>query len=262
VSQGHILVERTGAAAWVTISNPDKRNAMSLDMWRELDAAVATLETDPGLRVIVLRGAGGKAFVSGADISEFGTLRVSSEVARAYDAAGRQAMNRLRAVAVPTVAMIEGFCLGGGVLIALCCDLRYAASDAVFSIPAARVGLGYDWWAVKDLLDGVGPSVAKEMLFVANTYYAEAARSVGLINRVIESEWLLGEVTEIVARIASNAPLTIRAAKQTIAELVKIGGQPDTDLCDRLTAQCLDSEDYREGHEAFLQKRTPRFEGK
>lgn len=259
---GAILVERQDAAAFVTISNPEKFNAMSTAMWRALDEALAGLAGDPTLRVLVLRGAGGKAFASGADISEFPDLRNSAQVARDYDALAGRALNRLRSFPTPAIALIEGLCIGGGVLIALACDLRYAAEDASFSIPAARVGLGYDWPATKDLIDAIGGPAAKEMLFLARSYRAEEAQAMGLINRAVAQEALNGVVADAVRRIEANAPLTIRAAKGIVAELLRSGPETDLALCDELTARCSDSADYAEGYAAFLEKRTPRFQGR
>jgi enoyl-CoA hydratase len=260
---GTILVERQPpAAASITISNPEKFNAMSTAMWRELDEALADLADDPELRVLWLRGSGGRAFASGADISEFPDLRNSAAVARDYDALAGRALARRRTFPTPVVALIEGLCIGGGLLIALACDLRYAAADATFSIPAGRVGLGYDWPATKDLVDAIGGPAAKEMLYLARSYTGVEAQTMGLINWASPADTLGEVVADALRRIQANAPLTIRAAKGIVTELLEPGAEVDLAHCNALSDRCSDSADYAEGYAAFLEKRKPRFHGR
>ncbi|MFT4116074.1 enoyl-CoA hydratase [Bradyrhizobium sp.] len=260
MSEGRIEVARDGAIGWVTFSNPKKYNAVSFEMWQSLPMLMARLVDDPEVRVIVLRGAGEKAFISGADISQFESRRSATADLAAYDDAAKSANQAILSCPKPTVAMIQGYCLGGGVGVALCCDLRYAAVNARFSVPAARLGLGYAYDGIKQLVALVGPSFAKEIFFSARQFTAEEACSMGLVNRIFPSDELSSSVTELALEMAGNAPMTIHAAKLAVDLAVTEVG--DIETVDRAVAACFASDDYREGRRAFVEKRLPRFEGK
>ncbi|WP_197277805.1 enoyl-CoA hydratase [Novosphingobium sp. KN65.2] len=262
MSDDKLLVEREGPLAWITFNNPAKHNAISLDMWRALGRALEGIAQDREVRCILLRGAGERAFVSGADISEFAGQRRSPKDVAAYDEAADHALGLLQSTPQPSVAMISGYCFGGGVAIALSCDIRIAGSDALFSVPAARLGLGYGWLGTRKLLDVVGPAWAADMLFSARRYGATEALAMGLITQFHPVAELQAQVGAYASTIAENAPLTIQAAKTIIKELSRPSGNADLALCDRLVAECFASEDYAEGAQAFAAKRKPRFVGR
>src|SRR5262249_8465684 len=186
---------------WIVFDHPERRNAISVEMWRQIPLAVAELEEDPGVRVVILRGEGETAFVAGADISEFGDRR-GAATATNYDADGARAFGAIGNLGKPVLAMIRGYCVGGGVAIALCADLRYAADDAVFAIPAAQLGVGYHASGIEMLQNLVGPSRAKEIFFTARRYSAADALAMGLVNAVIPTADLLTRVRETALRIA------------------------------------------------------------
>jgi enoyl-CoA hydratase len=229
-------------------------------MWAAIPAAVAELDGDSEVRVIVLRGAGDVAFVSGADISEFKESR-NAERAAEYAALTGRAFAALTESAKPVVAMIHGFCVGGGTAIALHADLRYAAEDAQFGIPAAKLGLGYEAEGIEHLSQLVGPSTAAEMLFTARRYEANEALRVGLVNNVLPKAELEPFVRDVAATIAANAPLTLSSAKLVLRELGRSPETRDAKLVEESIRICLASADYREGVQAFLEKRPPKFRG-
>jgi enoyl-CoA hydratase len=258
-----LLLEKDPPIAWVIFNQPEKRNAVSLEMWERMPALVKEIEADPELRVVVLRGAGDRAFVSGADISQFKERRRNQADQEEYariSGHGHQALARLEK---PLLAMIHGYCVGGGVAVALTADLRIAADDARFGIPAARLGLGYNWPGVEKLMALVGPSTAKEIFFTARTdFSAEDALRWGLVNRVVPKAELETFTREYARRIGENAPLTVRTAKQTVGEMLRPAADRDLGKLDRMVAECFDSQDYQEGVAAFSEKRRPRFQGR
>jgi len=232
---------------------------MSLDMWRGAATVLETFECDRAVRVIVLTGAGGKAFVSGADISKFEDERATLEAVAEYNAAVDRFSTTLLSGTKPTIAMIRGFCLGGGVAIAVCCDLRIANDTARFAVPAAKLGLGYGYENVRRIVDLVGPQFATEMLLTARQFDAAEVVRAGLINRVVPDADIDRTVRELAETIAGNAPLTIQAVKRIMRELRS--ERPDVDACDALVKKCFESADYREGRQAFMEKRKPEFRG-
>ncbi len=257
-----ILAEARDGIGWITFNQPQKRNAMSLDMWTGLGIAAEAFERQADVRTVVLRGAGGNAFVSGADISEFDQHRADATQKKGYDEIAARGHAGLAALSKPIIAMIEGFCVGGGLAIALAADVRFAASNARFSIPAARLGLGYDYRGVAALARLVGPSAAKDILFSARFLESDEALRLGLVNFVVDSQTLEAQVTRYAARLATNAPLTVRAAKAAVQLFERYSDTADSAVVAALVAQCFDSDDYREGRQAFLAKRPPAFQGR
>ena len=257
-----MIAEKEGAIGWITFNNPARHNAVSTDMWQALFDIVSDYGADDAIRVIVLRGAGDKAFVSGADISEFEHKRSSPETTQAYHALSHKASTALMNVNKPTIAMVRGYCIGGGVSVALSCDIRLAAEGATFGVPAARLGLGYEYEGVRKLMDVVGPAFAKEIFFTARQFTANEALAMGLVNRVLPAGELEAFVREYAAAIAANAPLTVDSIKTIVAQALKDESQRDADLCQQVVDRCFGSADYIEGRQAFMEKRKPRFIGR
>ncbi len=256
------IAQKDGAIGWITFDNQPRRNAMSLAMWQGLHDAVTAFAADPEVRVIVLRGAGDKAFVSGADISEFDEKRSSEETVRSYDAVAHAATEALTDVNKPTIAMIRGYCVGGGVSIALSCDMRIAAEGSVFAVPAAKLGLGYGFEGVRKLVDVVGPSFAREIFYTARQFSAQEAVTMGLVNRLVPVDGLESYVRDYAATIAANAPLTVASIKTLVAQALKDESGRDPQLCRDVVARCFASADYVEGRTAFMEKRKPKFMGR
>ncbi len=257
-----IIAKKDGAIGRITFNNPERRNAISLEMWQAMPVIVEDMAADDAIRVIVVNGAGGRAFASGADISGFEKQRSSKDAIAEYGAAVSTATTALSTVEKPTIAMIEGYCIGGGLLVALCCDIRIVSDDSLFGIPAARLGLGYKFDSVRPLVDLIGPTYAKEILFTARQFDADEARQMGLVNRVLPRAALAGYMEDYAATIAANAPLTLLAVKKTIDEVLKDPDARDLALCQALTDACFDSADYTEGRRAFMEKRKPDFVGR
>jgi enoyl-CoA hydratase len=256
-----MIAEIDGAIGWIIFNNPTRRNAVSLEMWQAIPLIMDRFEHDAAVRVIVLRGAGDKAFVAGADISEFEQARASDAAVAGYERVVTEAGERIAACVKPTMAMVHGFCVGGGVGLAVDCDLRLAADSASFAVPAARLGLGYGMAGVKRLMDLVGPANTKEIFLTARRFSAAEAQAMGLVNRVLPQAELEGYVRSYCDMIAANAPLTIKAVKQAVTELARSSSEADADLVERLVQACFRSQDYVEGRRAFMEKRKPVFRG-
>lgn len=257
-----LRVAKNGAIATLTLNQPEKRNAISFEMWKTLPRILADLEGDAAIRVVIVRGEGGQAFSAGNDISEFEEKRSGTAAIAEYNAVSRHALESLGAFPKPTIAMIEGYCIGGGIEIALLCDLQIAAEGSQFAVPAAKLGLGYRYHDIRLLVDAVGASATKEMLFTGRLFSAEEALAMGLVRRVVPAQSLTTTVEDLARSIAENAPLTVKAAKLMAAQAIRDPGVADRALCDRLVDACHASEDYAEGRLAFREKRKPRFTGR
>ena len=256
-----MLAHRDGGIGWISFNNPARRNAVSVAMWQALGEILDDFASDDSIRVIVLRGTGGKAFVSGADISEFEKHRSTPETTEAYRQIAQSATKKLQNIGKPTIAMIEGYCIGGGVSVAISCDLRIAADNARFGVPAAKLGLGYEAEGIRKLVDLVGPAHAREIFYTARQYPAAEALAMGLVNRLVESAELENFVRDYAGAMAANAPLTVGSIKTIIGELLKDPDQRDEQLCQQVVDECFASQDYIEGRRAFLEKRPPAFTG-
>jgi len=259
---GKIISRKDGNVGYLIFSNPDKRNAMSLEMWEGCSQQLAIYAKDPEVRVVVLAGAGDKAFIAGADISRFGEERSSDAGVARYNEVVERAYASVHEFPKPTIAMIRGFAVGGGMGIASCCDIRICSEDAKFAVPAAKLGLGYGYPGVKRLMDVVGPSFTKEIFYTARLFDANEARTMGLANRVVGNDELETYVKDYAATIAANAPLTVDSISFIVGEALKDESQRDMKRCDDLVQQCFKSVDYEEGRNAFMEKRKPVFKGR
>ena len=246
---------------WMIFNNPERHNAISLEMWEAALEIMAGFGADPAVRVMVLTGAGGKAFASGADISKFKDERQEAEALAHYQATTQKAYSAIQGMALPTIAMIRGYCIGGGTAAAVCCDIRICTENAKFGVPAAKLGLGYGMQRAQPLVDLVGPAYAKEMFFTGRQFDAREAERMGLVNRVVADDQLETTVQEMARTIADNAPLTVRAAKLVVGELLKDAHDRDVAATERAVDACFKSNDYKEGQAAFAEKRKPRFTG-
>jgi len=256
-----LLSRKEASVGTIIFNNPERHNAVSLDMWEATKHALDRFAADSEVRVAVLTGAGGKAFVSGADISKFESERASLAAARAYNTTTEAVFSGIHEFPKPTIAKIRGYCIGGGVGLASCCDLRICSDDSRFAVPAAKLGLGYAYAGVKRLVDIVGASFAKEIFFTARQFDAHEALGMGLVNRVVPAAELDNAVQNITDMICANAPLTIKAVKYAVAETLKDESKRNVARANELVEQCFASRDYAEGRAAFMEKRKPVFSG-
>ena len=259
---GTMISRQEGPIGYLIFNNPKRHNAVSLEMWQAVSAILSDFARDPAVRVVVLTGAGEKAFVAGADISRFEQERSDQDAIAHYNAVTEQTFADLEGFAKPTIAMIRGYCIGGGLALALGCDLRVCSDNSRFALPAAKLGLGYPFHGLKKLVDVVGPSFAKEIFYTARQFEAEEARVMGLVNRVVKADELHAYVQKYADTIGENAPMTIATAKFTIGEVVKDESKRDIAKCAAMVRQCFESQDYIEGRRAFMEKRKPVFQGK
>ncbi len=256
-----LLVEQDGPIAWLTVNRPSAHNALNRAVWRDLAAAMDALEESTATRVIVVRGAGDEAFISGADIREFDAVRGDAAAARAYDELSEATWKSIETVSKPVIAMVNGLCYGGGVSIAASCDLRFASANARFAIPALRLGLSYPLAAIERLVRIVGAGAASDLLLTGRVIGADEAREIGLIHRVAPDDQLESLVREVAGQMADGAPLTLTAHKLAIRQAVEARADRDGDALQATLRRCFDSEDYREGVRAFVEKRPAKFRG-
>jgi enoyl-CoA hydratase len=259
---GKMLAAKDDGVGLITFNQPEKRNAMSLEMWQGLGEILDEFAADDTVRAVVLTGAGTKAFVSGADISQFEKNRANANAQQEYDRLTSGGRAKFQNFPKPTIARIRGFCLGGGLAIAMSADLRIAAADSQFGIPAAKLSIAYAPESVKRLINLVGPAHARMILYSARRIDAAEAERIGLINKMVPDEDLNEYVFDLARTIADNAPLSIMASKVTINELLKDESKRDTEAMARMMQICFDSADYKEGRTAFMEKRAPRWQGK
>ena len=257
-----MLVEKEGAIGRMVFNNPEKLNAVSLEMWEAAERILDDLMSDRDIRVIVVTGAGGKAFVSGADISKFEDERATAAAVARYSEVTARVFDALQEACKPTIAMVNGYCIGGGLALAVCCDLRICSDKSRFAYPAARLGVGEGFRDLRGLVDVVGPAFAKEIFFTARQFSASEAAAMGLVNRVVPEADIEAAVNDYAATIAGNAPLTVISIKRIVGEIVKDAEDRDLELCDRLVKECFESQDYIEGRRAFMEKRKAVFAGR
>jgi len=256
-----MLSRKEGKVGYLTFNNPERHNAVSLEMWEAASGFLEDFKKDNNIRVVVVTGAGGKAFISGADISKFEKERSTQEGVDRYNAAVDHANNAFYTFPKPTIAMIRGYCIGGGVGLALCCDMRICTDGSKFAVPAAKLGLGYRYDGLKKLVDLVGPSFAKEIFYTARQFTAAEAQVMGLVNRVVPDAELEGYVKDYAETIAANAPLTVDSVKYIVGQAVADESKRNLKKCDELVQACFASNDYKEGRKAFMEKRKPAFTG-
>ena len=256
-----MLARREGRVGYLVFNNPERHNAVSFEMWQAAREILDDFAMDEGVRVVVLTGAGGKAFVSGADISKFEDERATQEAVARYNAMTDQVYARVHGFPKPTIAMIRGFCIGGGLNLAVCCDIRICTENARFALPAAKLGLGYGYAGLKRFVDAIGPAFTKDIFFSARQYDAAEAGRMGLVNRVLPDDQLEGYVREHADMIAANAPLTVNSVKFIVGEALKNESERDLAECAKRVQACFASRDYVEGRTAFMEKRKPAFTG-
>ncbi|NNG04666.1 MAG: enoyl-CoA hydratase [Inquilinus sp.] len=259
---GKILAHRDGFAGHVVFNNPERHNAVSLEMWDAAEQALSTFASDDRVRVVILSGAGGKAFVSGADISKFEKERGSKDATEHYNARLKVVYDTIEKYPKPTIAMIDGHCIGGGLNLAACCDLRLCSAKSRFAMPAAKLALGYPYDAIRRLINAVGAAAAKQLMFTAKSFDADTALRLGLVQEVADDA-LEARVGALAETIAGNAPLTIKAMKFISTQVLEPDpAKRDLSRCDELVGACFASEDYVEGRQAFMEKRKPQFQGR
>ena len=256
-----MLSRKEGKVGIMTFNNPEKHNAVSFEMWAKAETILADFLADPEIRVVVLTGAGGKAFVSGADISKFADERQSEEAVQRYNALVERLYSHIYAFPKPTIAMIRGHCIGGGLNLAICCDIRIATEGSRFSLPAAKLGLGYGYPGLRRYSETIGTPVTKEIFFTARQYNAADAHARGMVHQVVADDDLEKTVMDFAETIAGNAPLTIATIKASLNEAHKDADKRDLRKVEEMVKACFASSDYVEGRKAFLEKRKPVFTG-
>jgi enoyl-CoA hydratase/carnithine racemase len=257
-----MLARKEGRVGYLIFNNPERHNAVSLDMWESAGKILHQFADDDEVRCVVVTGAGGKAFVSGADISKFGDERATEAAIARYNVAVEESNSAFQNFPKPTIAMIRGYCIGGGVGLAICCDMRICTTTSRFAVPAAKLGLGYSYHGLKRLVDLVGPAFAKEVFFTARQFSAQEALEMGLVNRALPDAELDAYVQNYAEMIAGNAPLTVGSVKEIVGQVLKPESERNLQHCDDLVMKCFASRDYTEGRTAFMEKRKPVFTGK
>jgi enoyl-CoA hydratase len=262
MSAGKLTVEKRGAVGWIVFDQPQKKNAINAAMWRGIPEAMARFDADPDVRCVAFRGAGTEAFAAGADISEFEKVRSHNAAVNEYDGLLDRVLHSIQDSRKPSVALIHGFCMGGGLEVALACDLRYCGTSAQFAIPAAKLGIAYNVEGHKRLLETVGHARAREIMFLGRRYPAAEALAMGLVHRVLPDAELEAYVDGVISTLVANAPLAIANSKTILEEYVKSAGSADAARMHEAMEHCAASEDYEEGRRAFMEKRKPRFRGR
>ena len=258
----NLIVEKRGGVGWIVFNQPAKRNAINGAMWRGIPVAMQRFEADPAVRCVAFRGSGTEAFAAGADISEFEKIRSQRSTVAKYDGLLDQVLHAIQDSRKPSLAMIHGYCLGGGLEVALACDLRYSGESGQFGIPAAKLGLAYNVEGHKRLLETVGHARAREIMLLGRRYDARQALAMGLVHEIHPDNELEAFVDRVIGVLCENAPLSIANSKTIIEEFVKSSGLPDRKKMSASIARAAKSGDYQEGRRAFMEKRKPRFTGK
>lgn len=257
-----MIARKEGMIGRIIFNNPERHNAVSLAMWQSAGEMLSDFQQDDAIRVIVLSGAGGKAFVSGADISKFESERATHDAVLAYNAKTAEVYSGIHQATKPTIALIQGHCIGGGLGLAVACDLRFCTERSKFGLPAAKLGLGYPYSGLKRLSDIVGPAYAKEITFTGAIFDSTAAKDMRLVNRILPDDELEQFVIDYAHTIANNAPLTVSAMKNIYTTVFQDPAERDLETCQSMVDRCFASEDYIEGRKAFMEKRPPQFKGR
>jgi enoyl-CoA hydratase/carnithine racemase len=257
-----MLARKDGRVGTMIFNNPERHNAVSFDMWQAAARILDDFAKDDDVRVVVVTGAGGKAFVSGADISKFADERATREAVERYNIAVERIYSSIYTFPKPTIAAIQGYCVGGGLGLAVTCDLRFCTLGSRFALPAAKLGLGYGFAGLQRFINTIGPSHTKDIFFSARQFGADEAHRMGIVSRVLPEGELEAFVKDYAGTVAANAPLTVGAVKQITNEVLKPESERNLARAAELVARCFASQDYIEGRTAFLEKRKPNFSGK